>query len=156
MRIVRRKWFVRFVSVLRKTFLWNAFARVSKQFFNDFFLHIFTYYTHLRKLRSMTNNANLFSSYFAKLNFFLRKSSYVIVCKQRRIQGSGLYANRKMQYMKNLQEQVNTLLLFHVIALCDMQKCVLHAKGIASCRWLAKSQRNVSAIVMVKVSILIR
>ncbi len=58
MWIVCREWFVRFVSISRKTFLRNAFAGIGGFLTNskNFFRYTFRFYTYSRKLRSMTNS----------------------------------------------------------------------------------------------------
>ncbi len=58
MRIVCREWFVRFMSISRKSFSQNAFTGVGSFLtnWNNFFYPIFCFYTCLRKLGSMTNS----------------------------------------------------------------------------------------------------
>ncbi len=91
-RIVWKECFVRFVSVLWKTSSQNAFAggggflMNSKNFFAPFSVA-----THIRKNCGLWRIVcrPLFVT-FRKTQFFLRKSSFIIVCKQRRIKCSRL------------------------------------------------------------------
>ncbi len=86
--IVCREWFVRFVNVLQKTLLRNAFARVGGFLTNS---KNFLVGTHICKncVLCWIVCRPLFIT-FRKTQFFSRKSSFVIVCEQRRIVCSGL------------------------------------------------------------------
>ncbi len=58
----------------------------------------------------------------------------------------------KCDIQKNLWKQVHTFLLFCVFTLCDMQKCVLHAKcteNLKVCSFFVSSTRMLQYVYFI-------
>ncbi len=93
-------------------------------------------------LKKFTSSLFFFNSKFKKIIYFIKILLLVFweflerfvkndqMCRGLRTAPCAHDVWNKMWYVKNLWKQLYTLLLFHIIALCDMWNCVLHAKYI--------------------------